>query len=158
MSGFEVRRARPEDARPTAELFADVSEERDGIASEPPVDVDARAARFEGVVDDTFVAVAGGELVATLHVQRHWFGVGEIGMLVAKPWRGRGVGSALLAAAIEKARDDGLHKLALEVFAHNDAGIALYRKFGFVEEGRRVKHYRRANGELWDAIVMGLLL
>jgi ribosomal protein S18 acetylase RimI-like enzyme len=38
------------------------------------------------------------------------------------------------------------------------AAIALYRKFGFVEEGRRVKHYQRASGELWDAIEMGLLL
>jgi ribosomal protein S18 acetylase RimI-like enzyme len=79
-------------------------------------------------------------------------------MAVARLWRGRGVGSALLAAAIEKARGDGLHKLSLEVFAHNDAAIALYRKVGFVEEGRRVKHYRRASGELWDSIVMGLLL
>jgi ribosomal protein S18 acetylase RimI-like enzyme len=79
-------------------------------------------------------------------------------MAVARPWRGRGVGSALLAAAIEKARSEGLHKLSLEVFPHNDAAIALYRKFGFAEEGRRVKHYRRANGERWDSIVMGLLL
>jgi ribosomal protein S18 acetylase RimI-like enzyme len=79
-------------------------------------------------------------------------------MAVARPWRGRGVGSALLAAAIEKARGDGLHKLSLEVFSHNDAAIALYRKFGFVEEGRREKHYRRASGELWDSIVMGLVL
>jgi RimJ/RimL family protein N-acetyltransferase len=44
------------------------------------------------------------------------------------------------------------------VFVHNTAAIALYRKFGFVEEGRRVKHFRRANGELWDAFEMGLLL
>jgi len=79
-------------------------------------------------------------------------------MAVARPWRGRGVGSALVAAAIEKARAEGLHKLSLEVFPHNDAAIALYRKFGFVEEGRRVKHYRRASGELWDSVVMGLLL
>jgi ribosomal protein S18 acetylase RimI-like enzyme len=79
-------------------------------------------------------------------------------MLVAQPWRGRGVGSALLAAAIEKARDEKLHKLSLEVFPHNVAAIALYRRFGFVEEGRRVKHYRRASGEFWDSIVMGRLL
>ena len=79
-------------------------------------------------------------------------------MAVAREWRGRGVGSALLAAAIERARADGVHKLSLEVFPHNEAGIALYRKFGFVEEGRRVKQYRRASGELWDSVVMGLLL
>jgi RimJ/RimL family protein N-acetyltransferase len=36
--------------------------------------------------------------------------------------------------------------------------VALYRKFGFAEEGRRTKHIRRAYGELWDLIEMGLLL
>jgi RimJ/RimL family protein N-acetyltransferase len=55
-------------------------------------------------------------------------------------------------------REQGLHKLSLSVFPHNEAAIALYRKFGFVEEGRRIKQYRRASGELWDAIEMGLLL
>ena len=79
-------------------------------------------------------------------------------MAVTREWRGRGVGSALLAAAIESARERGLHKLSLAVFPHNAAGIALYRKFGFVEEGRRIKHYRRSSGELWDAVEMGLLL
>jgi len=79
-------------------------------------------------------------------------------MAVAPPWRGLGVGSGLLAASIEWARNHGLHKLSLSVFPHNAAAIALYRKFGFVEEGRRVKQYRRASGELWDAIEMGLLL
>jgi RimJ/RimL family protein N-acetyltransferase len=44
------------------------------------------------------------------------------------------------------------------VFAHNSAAIALYRKYGFREEGRRIKQYRRASGELWDSIVMGLQL
>jgi putative acetyltransferase len=79
-------------------------------------------------------------------------------MAVASEWRGRGVGSALVVGAIEWARKHGLHKLTLTVFAHNTAAIALYLKFGFVEEGRRVKQFRRANGELWDALEMGLLL
>ena len=51
-----------------------------------------------------------------------------------------------------------MHKLSLSVFPHNAAAIAVYRKFGFVEEGRRVRHLRRASGELWDPIDMGLLL
>jgi len=33
-----------------------------------------------------------------------------------------------------------------------------YRKHGFVEEGRRAKQLRRANGQLWDIVDMGLLL
>ncbi len=79
-------------------------------------------------------------------------------MMVAADRRGRGVGTALMVAAIDWARAQGLHKLALSVFPHNDAAVALYRKFGFVEEGRRVRHMRRASGELWDLIDMGLLL
>ncbi len=63
-----------------------------------------------------------------------------------------------MAAAVEWARARGLHKLALSVFPHNHAAIALYRKFGFVEEGRLVQHVRRSDGELWDLIEMGLLL
>ena len=79
-------------------------------------------------------------------------------MLVDRGWRGRGVGSALVQTAIGWARGQRLHKLCLEVFAHNTAAIALYRKSGFTEEGRRVKQYRRASGELWDSLVMGLAL
>ena len=157
MTTCEVRRARAEDARAIAELFAAVAEERDGIATEPPVDVDARAAAFAASIAGALVAVADRAIVGTLHVEARR-GVGEIGMLVKREWRGRGVGSALLNAAIQRSRRDGLHKLSLEVFPHNAAGLALYRKCGFVEEGRRVKHYRRANGELWDSVVMGLLL
>ena len=44
------------------------------------------------------------------------------------------------------------------MFAHNAAAIAAYRKAGYAEEGRRVAQYRRASGELWDTIVMGLQL
>ena len=47
---------RREDAREMAELLAAIAEERDGIATEPPVDVDART--------DEFVESAAGSLVA----------------------------------------------------------------------------------------------
>jgi RimJ/RimL family protein N-acetyltransferase len=153
---FEIRAARDEDRRPLALLFAAVAEERDGIATEPPVEVEAWAARWR--LEGTLVAVVDDEVVGSLNVEPSRFGYGEIGMAVAREWRGRGAGSALLAEATAWAREHGLHKLSLSVFPHNAAAIALYRKFGFVEEGRRVKHYRRASGELWDSIEMGLLL
>lgn len=142
---------------PLALIFAAVAEERDGIASEPPIDVEARAASWR--LDGTLVAVAGnGDLVGSIHLDPSRHGFADIGMAVARDWRGRGVGSALLAAAVDWARDRGLHKLSLSVFPHNDAAIALYRKHGFVEEGRRVKQLRRSSGELWDVLDMGLLL
>jgi RimJ/RimL family protein N-acetyltransferase len=137
-------------------VFAAVAEERDGIATEPPVDIATRAATWN--LEGTLVAVADGVAVGSIHVEVSRFGFGEIGMAVARGWRGRGVGSALLAAAIDRARDQGMHKLVLGVFPHNAAAIALYRKHGFVDEGYRHKQYRRSNGELWDSLEMGLLL
>jgi RimJ/RimL family protein N-acetyltransferase len=157
-ASFQIRHARDDDRLGLAALFAAVAEERDGIASEPPLDVEARAASW--TLDGTLVAVAvaGGEVIGLLHIEQSRHGFGELGMAVAAEWRGRSVGSALLAAAVDWSRERGLHKLNLDVFAHNAAAIGLYRKLGFVEEGRRLKQYRRQNGELWDSIEMGLLL
>jgi len=153
---IRVRPAEEGDRRTLALLFAAVAEERDGIAAEPPIDVEKQAANWH--LEGTLVALAAGEVVGELRVESSWLGFGEIGMMVAADWRGRGVGTALVAAALEWARARGLHKLTLSVFPHNEAAIALYRKFGFVEEGRRIRHIRRTNGELWDLIEMGLLL
>jgi RimJ/RimL family protein N-acetyltransferase len=153
---FAIREATDADRLPLALLFAAVAEERDGIATEPPVDVEARAASW--TLDGTLVAVAGTKLVGSIHLWPTQHGFAELGMAVAKDWRAHGIGSALLAAALAWARERGLHKVCLSVFPHNAAAIALYRKHGFVEEGRRVKQYRRQSGELWDTIEMGLLL
>jgi putative acetyltransferase len=109
-------------------------------------------------MDGTLVALASGEIVGQIRVDPSWMGFGEIGMMVAADWRGRGIGKALVAAAIEMARGRGLHKLALSVFPHSRAAIGLYLKSGFVEEGRLVGHVRRSDGQLWDLIEMGLLL
>ena len=153
---ISVRPAQDGDRRALALLFAAVAEERDGIAAEPPIDVDGLAENWK--TDGTLVALAGNDIVGEIRVDPSWMGFGEIGMMVTIGWRGRGVGKALLAAAIEWARGRGLHKLALSVFPHNTAAIALYRDFGFTEEGRLVRHIRRADGQLWDLIEMGLPL
>jgi len=158
MTQVVVRPAVAGDAHAMAESFAAVAEERDGIATEPPVNIEERTALFASSADGSFVAVADGRIVGLIHVEVSRHGFGEFGMLVDRDWRGQGVGSALVQAAISRARSQGLHKLCLEVFVHNKAAIALYRKSGFVEEGRRVGQYRRASGELWDSIVMGLAL
>ena len=102
-----------------------------------------------------FIADESGRIIGELGIEVAGYGVADFGMMVAADARGRGVGSALLHAAIEWARGHGAHKVALQVWPHNEGAIALYRKFGFEEEGRLRRHYPRQNGELWDAIVMG---
>ena len=156
MSEFTIRHATEADRRPLAVMWAAVVDENVGLGTEPPVDIEARAASWS--LDGALLAEADGEVVGSIHVQKSRHGFAEIGMCVARDWRGKGVGSALMDAAETWARENGVHKLALGVFAHNDRAIALYRKHGFVEEGRRVKHYRRRNGELYDSLEMGKLL
>ncbi len=158
MAEFTIRGARPEDAHAMAVLMAAVAEERTGIATEPPVDLEARAAQFERTAEESIVADAGGQIVGMIRVEVSRHGFGDLGMLVDRSWRGRGVGSALMREAIDWSRSHGLHKLCLDVFPANASAIALYRKCGFKEEGRHPKQYRRASGELWDSISMGLEL
>ena len=54
-------------------------------------------------------------------------------MAVAEPYKGRGLGRALLAAAIERARAAGAPRVYLETNSSLAPALALYRSFGFVE-------------------------
>lgn len=104
------------------------------------------------------LACAGNEVVGQLGLyacalprRRH---AGEIGMGVRDDWQGRGVGGRLLAAALELA--DGwlqLRRVELQVYADNAAGIALYTRHGFVEEGRH-RDYAFRDGLFVDAVTM----
>jgi ribosomal protein S18 acetylase RimI-like enzyme len=160
--GVTVRPAREQDLDALVELYAAVAAEGRWIGGEAPVDRERRRRRFaeDLEADNTvmLVADAGGELVGELGLFVAGYGVADLGMLVAEGWRRRGVGSALLREGIERARRAGAHKVALQVWPHNHAAIALYERFGFQREGRLRRHYRRRSGELWDAIVMGLPL
>ncbi len=83
---------------------------------------------------------------ATRHVATH-------GLAVAPDRRGRGVGSALLAVGFEWAASVGVDKLMLSVYPHNTQALSLYRKFGFVQEGRLSRHSRKSSGDE-DELVM----
>lgn len=161
---WTIREATEDDYPGGIELLSEaVAAEGRWIATELPIDHEARRAHREERRRTpgrygSFVADAGGRIVGHLWIERAATGVAALGMVVAKDWRGRGVGSTLLEAGIDWARRAGAHKVALEVWPHNQRARALYEKYGFQEEGRLVRHYRRRNGELWDVIVMGLVL
>jgi RimJ/RimL family protein N-acetyltransferase len=104
-----------------------------------------------------FVAVDGDDVVARLSVARdphpassH---VADLGLMVAASHRRRGIGRALLEAAVDWARTAGVRKLELHVFPWNEPAILLYESFGFAREGYRHAHYRRGD-DFVDAILM----
>ena len=157
-----VRPATLDDVDAVVAILVEVAGEGRWIGTEAPVDVEQRRRRMVEDIEReeaiVLVAEVAGQPVGELGLHLARYGVADLGMAVAAGWRGRGIGSALLAEAIGRARTAGAHKIALQVWPHNRAAIALYERSGFQREGYLTRHYRRRSGELWDAIIMGLRL
>lgn len=66
----------------------------------------------------------------------------------------RGIGFALLNHALCALKEQGVTDVTLEVNVHNYAALALYKKAGFEERGRRKKFYHQSE----DALIMGKIL
>jgi len=112
-----------------------------------------------GKLDILLLAERGGAVVgsAGLHPaaasirRRHAV---YLGITVATEAQGQGVGSALMQAVCDYAdRWLGMLRIELTVFADNAVAIALYRKFGFVEEGR-MRAYALRDGRYEDVLAM----
>jgi [ribosomal protein S18]-alanine N-acetyltransferase len=71
--------------------------------------------------------------------------------------RGKGLGRALLQAAINKAQLMGAQTMFLEVGADNPHALALYAGLGFAKVGTRKAYYSALSGST-DALVLRLSL
>jgi RimJ/RimL family protein N-acetyltransferase len=82
-----------------------------------------------------YAVEAGGEVVGHVELAGldHVRGSGVLArVLVAPSARGRGIGEAMLRAALRTAFDDlRVELLLLRVYAHNRAALGLYRRLGF---------------------------
>jgi len=99
------------------------------------------------------VAEDAGSIVAYF-VGRAVAGEGEIlNLAVAPDLRRHGFGAALLDHGLGVLRTAGAQEVFLEVRAGNDAAVALYRRAGFRQVGRRARYYSRP---VEDALVLRL--
>ncbi len=106
-------------------------------------------------VDGEVVGTLGIHLATNLPRRHH---VGVLGMAVHDDWHGRGIGTALMRAAIELAdRWLNLSRLELNVYTDNTPAIRLYEKFGFEIEGT-FRRYAFRNGAFADAYAMARLV
>jgi RimJ/RimL family protein N-acetyltransferase len=165
MNGFQIRPAVPGDASELAALGREIGSEPEGWLISDGGFPGARAERrYLRAIRRSrnaavFVAEAPDAIVGRLSVARDMHPasrhVADLGLMVARSHRRQGVGRALLAQAVEWAREVGVTKLELHVFPHNEPALRLYESFGFEREGYRKGHFLRG-GEQVDAILMAI--
>ena len=161
--GITIRHAKPEDYRALHRIFsgpramagtlqmpfpsAEMWRER---LSEPPEGLYSLVA----CVEDEVIGEISLHTSPTRWRMRH---VGSIGMAVRDDWQDKGVGTALMEAALDLADNWlDLTRIELRVYTDNAAAVALYEKFAFEVEGtHRSLAFR--NGEYVDAYSMARL-
>jgi RimJ/RimL family protein N-acetyltransferase len=98
-----------------------------------------------------------GFLCATGGVYRHDHHNVQIVLGVLRPFTCQGLGTQLLQACEQWARERHLRRLALTVMTHNHAALALYQKIGFSIEGT-AKCALCIDGQSVDLYTMGKCL
>jgi RimJ/RimL family protein N-acetyltransferase len=162
-----VRRATPSDASALVALAEAIAREEEGwiLATDGWRSVGDERRYLKAVRDHpdaaVFVADADGRVVARLSLSRdphpasrH---VADLGLMVAAPYRRRGVGRRLLEQSLSWARESDVRKLELHVFPWNEPALSLYESFGFEREGYRKEQYARETDYV-DAILMAYRL
>lgn len=98
-----------------------------------------------------FTAVEDGKILgyAGMHMAAGECYVDNVAVFPA--FRRKGVGEALLRALLREAESRGGEFLSLEVRPSNASALALYRKLGFLEEGRRKNFY---TGPIEDGLIL----
>lgn len=158
-----IRRASPRDAAELVELARAVGSEPEGwLITDGDWRTQGEERRYLRALRRhphaaVFVAEAPEGIVGRLSIARDTHPasehVADLGLMVARGFRRRGIGRALMAAAETWALEVGVRKIELHVFPHNTAAIALYEGLGYEREGFRRSHYRRGHDFL-DAILM----
>lgn len=143
---MKIRRANIDDAERVLQFLRDFRAEglETVLRHEALPSVDDEQAfirKLDGEGGILFVADIDGEIAGclTAEVHRHPqlkhscdFGVG-----VLAKYRSQNVGSQLIAQLVAWARSKDLRRVELAVFGNNQKAISLYRRLGFVEEGRK---------------------
>lgn len=164
---FQVREAVPEDAASLLAGHRTVVAERLDYVITQPEDPARTLVQEQLWIEECaqnqnsilLVAVRGVEIIGwavlrggTRYRTRH---TAELGIAVVHDWRGRGVGRALTEMLLDwVAEHPIIEKIKLQVVASNERALALYRKLGFLEEGRAPQEYKKADGTYLDSVLM----
>jgi ribosomal protein S18 acetylase RimI-like enzyme len=140
-------------------FFADLPEGDRTFVKEPVEDAavlaswaeEGRHGRRWVAVDDAGVV---GAFVAVLPLRGWSSHVGELRLVVAPAYRGRGLGRDLARHALAQALEMGLRKVIVEVVARQEGTIGMFNALGFRGEALLADHIRDGHGDLQDLVVL----
>lgn len=107
-------------------------------------------ARFVALSDGKTVGWAALTPVSSRCVYE---GVAEVSVYVGSDQRGRGVGTLLLEHLIRASEAYGLWTLQASIFPENGASVAMHKRHGFVEVGRR-ERIAKLGGQWRDVVLL----
>lgn len=116
-----------------------------------------RGERHPVLVADQDGRVHGWASINNFNPRDAYRHVADFSIYIERSARGRGIGSTLMQSVVHTARALDYHKLVLAAFPSNDAGMRLYRRFGFREVGVYREH-GNIDGRWVDVVIMELLL
>jgi phosphinothricin acetyltransferase len=146
MSGpFTARPANLADAPAMTVIYNQGIEDRIATFETTPRGVEAVEAWLASglpvvVVTDSAGAVVGYAATFAYSDRCCYAGIAEFSVYVERGHRGAGVGKHAMAALIDAARAQGMHKLLSRVFVENSASLGLLRSQGFREVGVHQRH------------------
>jgi ribosomal-protein-alanine N-acetyltransferase len=109
-----------------------------------------------GVIADGVFADGGDEVDGFVLSRRVLDEAEILTVAMAPSGRGRGFGAILLRPHLEALSRLGVRRVHLEVEDGNAPALALYRRLGFAETGRRTAYYAKQGGPHAAAILMSL--
>ncbi|MEE4270759.1 MAG: GNAT family N-acetyltransferase [Thermoanaerobaculales bacterium] len=156
-----IRNMRPTDVEASFEFFSELPREdrrylRTDVTHRELVE--RRTTEVDSGRADRLVAVAGSEVVAdgTLELKGHGWGdaIGEIRLIVARPYQHLGLGTLLARELYYLAMQHKLDRIVVRVMRPQKRAHRIMQRLGFTEEFLLPEHVRDQNGEWQDLIVM----
>jgi phosphinothricin acetyltransferase len=99
------------------------------------------------------VSLIGWAALAPVSPRRVYVGLAEVSVYVAENFRGRGIGKALLESIIGCSEEHGFWTLQAGILAENLSSLALHKRCGFREVGRR-ERIGKLGGEWRDMVLL----